>query len=621
MNKNKPKEIKIKDLFKKSFYSIPIYQRNYAWTETEIRQLIVDVLSIENNTRYYIGSLVVKNRGDNKYEVIDGQQRLTTLYLILRYLNISISKKALKFDHRKKANKTLELSDFYPENTDNYDIDIIRGYENINAIFNDLKLDNKKLDEFKNKLLENVSIIRIVVDLEGKDLNHYFEIMNTRGEQLENHEIVKGRLFKYFENDSQGKHVVSIIWEACSNMDGYVQQNFNSIFRKLLFNSDQTGLSPSINKFDDLKKLVEKNQSGYKNTISFEEALKCSDEVINETRDVDNTKYYSIISFSNLLMQAKKSFDNNNNDEDEFSNENRLNQDKMLDIFFGEDEKTKIDTKETAKEFLMYLLKYRLVFDTYIVKRVRDTNEWSLKYHCAYGIKKSFNPVNTFKNNSIHSKDFSTKTKHIPYENDLVIHLEACMRTTFVSPKSMNWISLLMSMLMEKYDNSEEIKATDVIEFLEKYCCVKLGESDYNNCSGFGFNRIVFTFLDYLLYRENHEFYKHWILQLRNSVEHFHPQTDKGNDNWDTSVLNGLGNLALITVSANSANSNHSVIDKINMTDNYGNKVINQSPKLMLMADMVNKNDKIWTINMAEEHGKKMLELLDKETARYKETK
>ena len=71
-----------------SHYIIPRYQRAYAWEDKEIIQLIDDINSIDTNSYYYIGSLVVsKIKGkDHTYEVVDGQQRLTTLYLLFQYL-------------------------------------------------------------------------------------------------------------------------------------------------------------------------------------------------------------------------------------------------------------------------------------------------------------------------------------------------------------------------------------------------------------------------------------------------------------------------------------------------------------------------------------------------------
>ena len=67
-------------------YMIPVYQRNYAWEEDEITALIKDVHDSflkDSKASYYIGTLVTYKRNDNEYEVIDGQQRLTTITLLL----------------------------------------------------------------------------------------------------------------------------------------------------------------------------------------------------------------------------------------------------------------------------------------------------------------------------------------------------------------------------------------------------------------------------------------------------------------------------------------------------------------------------------------------------------
>ena len=71
------------------FYVIPDYQREYVWEEKEVNEFIQDIyeeFSEQNQnsySEYFIGSIIVCSRGDNLYEVIDGQQRMTTAYLVL----------------------------------------------------------------------------------------------------------------------------------------------------------------------------------------------------------------------------------------------------------------------------------------------------------------------------------------------------------------------------------------------------------------------------------------------------------------------------------------------------------------------------------------------------------
>lgn len=97
------------NIFSNDCYVVPLYQRGYAWEEKHIVQLIDDVMDIDSNDQYYIGSLIVYKR-DNEFEVIDGQQRLTTLYLLLKFLNVIHESEtiAVRFDCRDKSNYTLK---------------------------------------------------------------------------------------------------------------------------------------------------------------------------------------------------------------------------------------------------------------------------------------------------------------------------------------------------------------------------------------------------------------------------------------------------------------------------------------------------------------------------------
>ena len=76
-------------------YIIPIYQRKYAWENKEIEQLLEDIINAEGD--YYLGTLIVNKQNNGKYEVIDGQQRLTTLYLLRACAKKSVNSAKLSF--------------------------------------------------------------------------------------------------------------------------------------------------------------------------------------------------------------------------------------------------------------------------------------------------------------------------------------------------------------------------------------------------------------------------------------------------------------------------------------------------------------------------------------------
>lgn len=71
-------------------YVIPLYQRAYAWEDRQLVQLIEDIQDVDEEASYYIGSLIVSKQS-GRYEVVDGQQRLTSLFLLLNCLGVKVN--------------------------------------------------------------------------------------------------------------------------------------------------------------------------------------------------------------------------------------------------------------------------------------------------------------------------------------------------------------------------------------------------------------------------------------------------------------------------------------------------------------------------------------------------
>ena len=119
-------ETKLVGSIEGDFY-IPSYQRGYRWGPDEVTRLLDDVYA--NGTKNYCLQPVVVRRNGDRYELIDGQQRLTTLYLIYRYMHTSSGgfldepKFTLKYETRDKS------EDFLTS------IDLARKEENIDFWF------------------------------------------------------------------------------------------------------------------------------------------------------------------------------------------------------------------------------------------------------------------------------------------------------------------------------------------------------------------------------------------------------------------------------------------------------------------------------------------------------
>lgn len=95
--------IKIKDFFNGKFFEIPKYQRGYAWEIQNIRELFDDIIeSIESNSNHYIGTIVLSKSEDDeeKYFVVDGQQRITTITLIISALIKGLAEKDSSYYER-----------------------------------------------------------------------------------------------------------------------------------------------------------------------------------------------------------------------------------------------------------------------------------------------------------------------------------------------------------------------------------------------------------------------------------------------------------------------------------------------------------------------------------------
>lgn len=587
---NSLKMIPVSKIFSNVCYEVPIYQRNYAWEADQIEQLIEDIKSSRDD--YFLGNLIVNQKDNSVYEVIDGQQRLTTLYLLERYLGIPFDKDALRFEAREKSNRTLSvLPDIHQLTNELQSTEIKSGFKIIDDYFEKMGLKNNQ--ESFVKRLNKVNLIRVQVPAKI-DLNHYFEIMNTRGEQLELHEIAKANILSKIES-KEDKLIANDIWEYCSNMDIYIQMNYPKEKREKIFNSDWSDLSAKTVNFDALK-------SYYHDTVEEEENLSLRDilqgkgrsRVSNKTVvESENKRFESIISFPNFLLQVNKALTQLNIDDDS----------SLDDKNFLENLKKNWYDEESAKYFIFMMLKARVVFDKFILKReyasdYKETGKWSLQELKKRAEGEGATYVSTFGNDG-------------DKRNKQVRTLQSALRITYTAPKTMHWISFVLS----NYLNDA---GADILELLEEYGQSKVDASGYALTTGFGFERIVFSYLDYLLYRDGYSYNEKevvtpladdWHFQFRSSIEHFYPQHPTELKVWNDEDLNCFGNLALITVSGNSTFNNAMPVGKA--TTNPG--IIEQSLKLKIMAEMMRQNDNNWNQELAHKHQNEMFKVLEKE--------
>lgn len=600
-------------------YEIPLYQRPYAWDERNIEQLLEDVrdISDDGEQKYYLGSLVVYPKDKRLYEVIDGQQRLTTLYLLLAALGMELGgegEPALSFSCREKSGYTLkhmrELVRGGDVEYDRTDQGIVDGLEVIQQW---LKLHAEERDALVGKLARTC-LYRIEVP-KGTDLNHYFEIMNTRGEQLEQHEVLKARLMEPLSGTDSARF--ARIWDACSDMGCYVQMRFGVEKRQKLFcwGYDQFPTSGRI-------RSVDWERSDSEQALGIKDIVKSVSDGRGTVEDPEPSRFESIIDFRYFLLHALKVFVHvkgivDKNGEQSFVP--RQLDDKRLAATFGKVlaeglwDGERIDPERFSNEFAECLLQVRFLFDRCIIKREYDDSSadgvWSLK-ELQRGNKKS-----VYYRNTRFKRRYRERGTTSDGTNKTVLMLESCLRVSFTSPKVMHWITELLCALMDDLGLAGSERFVGVVEAQARGQVREfVAAGDY--AKGVETPHIVLNYLDYLLWRRDRDRLRDrgsdrdrprdFSFEFRTSVEHWYPQnpSDDTFKRWDE--VDRLGNLCLVQRNINSKFSNLNPLAK---KATFQEMIAGGSLKLRKMSDLTNGGDD-WREGACQRHEEEMLALL-----------
>ena len=609
MNKDKIQPLNIENLLSQDKYRIPIYQRNYDWGERESLLLLEDIAdyaSMNNDKKYYIGSVIVfvRSKGTEKYyETIDGQQRLTTLTILMNVLcsmaelkqRMSWFKGAnLSYDHRVEADEAIRMlsegrfSD-YPSARS-----ISEVYRIIQKnLLNILESKEITLIDFVDYLLSNVIIMRIPLPRDT-ELNHYFEIMNSRGEQLEKHEVLKANLMDSLEEDKDTLYLFNDIWEACADMSTYVQMKMKPKLRNIIFSTSWTKLQ--YYKFDSLLSEY-RHIDDNNNEDEYDDDEYICRSLADLFVDAENNKKYdlpdsdknsgggndrfgSIINFPNFLLQVLKvMYHNEANYKKDIDINIKLDDKRLIDIFQMVLESYK-DKCSFVKRYIMALLNLRNLFDSFIIKRENYNGKegWSLKVPKKY--ESNVNYVSTFSgedNEDDMSKDIRMLEAmfHISAPTQIYKHwLNAILYYVYdeesIEPRVMRdkLYMLACTYMLDRYLCDEK---TDFEIFIYQ----KKFEATNNIIhwdmidKGCDVENFIFNFYDYLTWKLDTRKYQKFEFTYRTSVEHFYPQhaMDGYSQLDESSGLHDFGNLCLISRGMNSKFSNNMPTAKF---DNFG---------------------------------------------------
>lgn len=529
------------------------------------------------------------------------------------------------------------------------DAGIKAGYEIVERALKDA-LDNNNIDEeaFKGYFLEKVHIIHYRVP-KDVDLNHYFEVMNSRGEQLEKHEIVKAKLSSQLKNDNKAMNGFCQIWDACSEMSVYIQQKLQK--QTGIFGKDMSGFLPGT--FDDVCYALN-NNDGNIEMRSIESLL---DEAVykKEGKEVvdRNDSYLPIIDFPNFLLIVLKITIMRRTDTGVAPLDIALDDKELIKEF----DKVKNLTPDFVKLFAYNLLRAKYFLDNYMVHHINDAerteeNPWKLQIYCndETCVKRNF-----FEENGEQKEKTRLKQREL-------VNLLSMFEVAFTARQRKNYLFYCLLFL---FDNSGKDEYLDFVRKLaDKYFFdvyldagklntrkqpkpdsfdktviqdgklnVKLEQEaisrSFNEVYPTGCDTIplyVFNYTDYRLWKKyadelsgsnvmkgderrsrffaelgcsdfNLDTFNHFYFsRTRKSLEHYYPQAkavkNKENGGHPTlEEINCFGNFAMIGSDANSSGSDWSPkVKREHYLASKINKVSTASLKLMVMMQMCHDN-------------------------------
>ena len=609
--------LSVNRLLNEDTYAIPLYQRNFAWTYDEIEQLLNDVADAvqENRDNYYIGTLVV-NKENDIFKIIDGQQRTTALNLIALALKHEFGFDRLKavnltFPARKKSNKNIQDLFSKKKILEGDENELTRGYGHARDALKKV-LEERQLNpqSFVGYLFEKVIIFRSILP-EDLDLNLYFERFNSRGEQLEAHEILKAQMMAKFGTDQEMAQKFARIWDACAEFDKPVASQFKMRRKR-------------ADDFQERERIFGWHFTNYSfhniyNDIDFHqnERRKLSDilgKKINEKNievEKDFGDYTTIIDFPTFLLHVLAIAEGKKTDEIQ------LDDKKLLALF---DIKNK--DKTWVIEFSEFLLRIKHIFDNYIVRNSntdsssRNKDEWFLQKGTYY----EYQPNGKSKEHYIVEERFTNNTFSNSEINQNIILIQSMFAVTFTANRDSRWLYEILQFLSKHIEELNQAEFASLLtDFLEKmavrYAEERLFTEDKSIKTYGEIPVYAFNFVDYVLWKNREELKKDYDIEFkdfkfayRRSVEHWfpqHPNSDERVEKIDDKFLHSFGNLCIITDSQNSKFGNLVPSAKYKQWEGIFNR---QSLKLQMMADVTVKNDK-WSI--------REIQFMEKEVERY----
>ncbi|PDW23139.1 DUF262 domain-containing protein [Helicobacter pylori] len=238
-----------------TIFSIPVYQRNYTWEEENCEKLLQDIVSISQNKKtHFMGSITYilhwiddekSLRQLQEFVIIDGQQRITTLMLLLKAIETKIPNEGIKKEIGNLLNLSGQRLRLKPIKSDKEAFDLVmqnRSHElqGVSHIRNNYKFFTKELESYISKgyRIEEIygaflrlKIVAIGLELGEDDPQVVFESINATGVQLKGLDLIRNYLMMG-ENSENQKHLYDTYWVPLENWLG--EKDLNDFIKTYL---------------------------------------------------------------------------------------------------------------------------------------------------------------------------------------------------------------------------------------------------------------------------------------------------------------------------------------------------------------------------------------------------
>jgi uncharacterized protein with ParB-like and HNH nuclease domain len=649
-------------------FEIPVYQRAYVWGGEGVLKLLQDIEQayLAYEPQYYIGTVLTatlskqsNHDAQTSFELIDGQQRMTTLMLIaIAFNNADIEcvfAKVATLCHLPRVTFLIREAvqgllcswcdlEFTHKPSDDqihkneYTKHLAEALKTASSFIEEIRKDINKgesyLVNFANYLFSNVRWVNNIIPT-GTDLNKLFSTMNTSGIQLEQSDILKSKLLGKLKLTKHLKEY-DALWQVCENLNNYIERNARKVFTasnwSVIKDEELAEFDLALLKLVDEKAIKAKGLKLTEIINSTEilqqettEAKKTSDKNNGEEDDDSNDAKYcrSIISFPLLLIHAFRIYKASSNDKVDI--DSRVNGEKLNTAF---DAFIKNADEEAVKDFLHCLWAVRYQFDKWVVKWVKKPEESteSLRLSTVRFNKNRLNRNADEISALSQLQSVRNFTGERSAQHWLTALLGSLVNEQVVNQRILNKIYVIK--LLEDIDNKMSLALFNAkLSQKEANFAYLIDEGSYfgdvdnishylQQAKGTGFEHYWFQKLEYILWKQvdssksglsakDLDKFNKYRITSKNSVEHVHPQHEEYNQKLSDEILNAFGNLVLLSPGENSSYSNQTVGKKY---EDFKDKPVYDALKLKSIFEL--KADSNWDEGKIKQHQQEMIELM-----------